>query len=147
MNDSLPQTGCQNSALGMGSVDENKKLRKPWIETPLIESRALSIAAGWYSFQSSSSAPLTLVLASKVFLKLENLQPSGSVSLPYDVSSEAFARLLFEIELHPNSFNKHSRQENSLRRIANCTVYVVQKPRGRQPCSPIRLKTRLLRLY
>ncbi|OAL70239.1 L-serine dehydratase [Trichophyton violaceum] len=48
----------------MGSIEEPKKqqrLRLPWIETPLIESTSLSKAAGC-----------------RVFLKLDNLQPSGS---------------------------------------------------------------------
>ncbi|KAM5435350.1 catabolic L-serine/threonine dehydratase [Microsporum ferrugineum] len=47
----------------MGSVEEPKqqRLRLPWIETPLIESTSLSKAAGC-----------------RIFLKLDNLQPSGS---------------------------------------------------------------------
>ena len=44
----------------MGSLGD-EELAKPWIETPLIESAALSKAAGC-----------------RVFLKMENLQPSGS---------------------------------------------------------------------
>ncbi|MCJ1431780.1 catabolic L-serine/threonine dehydratase [Xylographa pallens] len=44
----------------MGSMPE-RELPQPWIETPLIESAALSKAAGC-----------------RIFLKLENLQPSGS---------------------------------------------------------------------
>ncbi|MCJ1281970.1 catabolic L-serine/threonine dehydratase [Xylographa opegraphella] len=44
----------------MGSMPE-RELPQPWIETPLIESAALSQAAGC-----------------RIFLKLENLQPSGS---------------------------------------------------------------------
>ncbi|KAA6409206.1 MAG: L-serine ammonia-lyase [Lasallia pustulata] len=36
-------------------------LKRPWISTPLIESAALSKAAGY-----------------RIFLKLENLQPAGS---------------------------------------------------------------------
>ncbi|MCJ1317463.1 catabolic L-serine/threonine dehydratase [Xylographa vitiligo] len=44
----------------MGSMPE-RELSQPWIETPLVESAALSKAAGC-----------------RVFLKLENLQPSGS---------------------------------------------------------------------
>ncbi|MCJ1477923.1 catabolic L-serine/threonine dehydratase [Lambiella insularis] len=44
----------------MGSMPE-RELPKPWIETPLVESAALSKAAGC-----------------RIFLKLENLQPSGS---------------------------------------------------------------------
>ncbi|KAJ5420577.1 hypothetical protein N7465_003096 [Penicillium sp. CMV-2018d] len=42
----------------MGHASE--QLKKPWIETPLLESATLSKAAGW------------------IFLKLELLQPSGS---------------------------------------------------------------------
>ncbi|KAL3428132.1 pyridoxal-phosphate dependent enzyme [Phlyctema vagabunda] len=44
----------------MGSIQATKQTL-PWVETPLIESRALSAAAGC-----------------RIFLKLENLQPSGS---------------------------------------------------------------------
>ena len=44
----------------MGSLG-NEEFPKPWVETPLIESAALSKAAGC-----------------RVFLKMENLQPSGS---------------------------------------------------------------------
>ncbi|KAL1958726.1 hypothetical protein VTO42DRAFT_3845 [Malbranchea cinnamomea] len=49
----------------MGSVEnpraQKQQPKKPWVETPLIESRGLSQAVGC-----------------RVFLKLENLQPSGS---------------------------------------------------------------------
>ncbi|KAI1925170.1 catabolic L-serine/threonine dehydratase [Ophidiomyces ophidiicola] len=47
----------------MGSIEGPRQQRKPkpWVETPLIESTALSRAAGC-----------------RIFLKLENLQPSGS---------------------------------------------------------------------
>jgi L-serine/L-threonine ammonia-lyase len=45
----------------MGSAGEPKEYRLPWIQTPLIESSTLSRAAGC-----------------RIFLKLENLQPSAS---------------------------------------------------------------------
>ncbi|KAJ6063880.1 tryptophan synthase beta subunit-like PLP-dependent enzyme [Penicillium canescens] len=45
----------------MGHFDSEHELKKPWIETPLIESATLSKAAGC-----------------RIFLKLESLQPSGS---------------------------------------------------------------------
>ncbi|CAG8885962.1 unnamed protein product [Penicillium egyptiacum] len=45
----------------MGDFESEHELKKPWIETPLIESAALSKAAGC-----------------RIFLKLESLQPSGS---------------------------------------------------------------------
>ncbi|KAJ5364322.1 L-serine dehydratase [Penicillium cataractarum] len=48
-------------------------LKKPWIETPLIESATLSKQAGWLG-----SDILTLFPISRIFLKLELLQPSGS---------------------------------------------------------------------
>ncbi|MCJ1389755.1 catabolic L-serine/threonine dehydratase [Xylographa bjoerkii] len=49
----------------MGSMPE-RELLQPWIETPLIESAALSKAAGC-----------------RIFLKYENLQPSGSFKSRY----------------------------------------------------------------
>jgi hypothetical protein len=51
--------------------------QKPWIETPIIESATLSRAAGW-SVQLSTLFANTNPMYSRVFLKLELLQPSGS---------------------------------------------------------------------
>lgn len=45
----------------MGSVSPEQQFNTPWVETPLVESSCLSRAAGC-----------------RVFLKLENVQPSGS---------------------------------------------------------------------
>ncbi|CAG8936487.1 unnamed protein product [Penicillium salamii] len=45
----------------MGHFDQGQNSRKPWIETPLIESAPFSKAAGC-----------------RIFLKIESLQPSGS---------------------------------------------------------------------
>lgn len=45
----------------MGSISHEKQFKTPWVETPLVESAPLSRAAGC-----------------RIFLKLENLQPSGS---------------------------------------------------------------------
>lgn len=50
---------------------------RPWIETPLIESKVLSKIAGWYVRTLCTSIPL-LTSLSQIFLKLENLQPSRS---------------------------------------------------------------------
>jgi L-serine/L-threonine ammonia-lyase len=67
--------------------------QSPWVQTPLRESYALSEAAGWYGHTSSSPVTLHPSMAyhvinfeekgvlnrrSRIFLKLENLQPSGS---------------------------------------------------------------------
>jgi hypothetical protein len=50
------------STFSMGSAGHSVKLRNPWIETPLIESRALSKAAGWYAGDLHSTlASLTLL--------------------------------------------------------------------------------------
>lgn len=45
----------------MGSISQEKQFKTPWVETPLVESAPLSRAAGC-----------------RIFLKLENVQPSGS---------------------------------------------------------------------
>uniref|UniRef100_A0A093VH87 L-serine ammonia-lyase n=2 Tax=Talaromyces marneffei PM1 TaxID=1077442 RepID=A0A093VH87_TALMA len=59
------------------------KPRKPWIETPLIESAILSKKAGC-----------------RIFLKLENIQPGGSFK------SRAMASLILHHINHPSNTNK-----------------------------------------
>jgi hypothetical protein len=49
----------------MGSASHSVKLQNPWIETPLIESRALSKAAGWYVGNIHSSLASLTLLASQ----------------------------------------------------------------------------------
>ncbi|KAL8975433.1 MAG: hypothetical protein Q9197_000331 [Variospora fuerteventurae] len=66
----------------MGSLTPSPN---PWIETPLIESSALSKAAGC-----------------RIFLKLENLQPSGSFK-----SRGIGALLLHSLLSHPNPHRVH----------------------------------------
>ncbi|KAI4093196.1 MAG: hypothetical protein LQ344_003023 [Seirophora lacunosa] len=66
----------------MGSLTPSPK---PWIETPLIESSALSKAAGC-----------------RIFLKLENLQPSGSFK-----SRGIGALLLHSLLTHPSPRHVH----------------------------------------
>lgn len=73
-------------------IDEAPQ-QNPWVQTPLRESYALSEAAGWYGHTPShlSLSPRFHVTTwphlqekgilnrrSRIFLKLENLQPSGS---------------------------------------------------------------------
>ena len=53
------------STFSMGSAGHSVKLRNPWIETPLIESRALSKAAGWYAGDLHSSLASLTLLASQ----------------------------------------------------------------------------------
>jgi hypothetical protein len=53
------------STFSMGSVSHSVKLRNPWIETPLMESRALSKAAGWYASGFHSSLSSLTLLASQ----------------------------------------------------------------------------------
>ncbi|CAD0105946.1 unnamed protein product [Aureobasidium uvarum] len=60
------------------------KNKNPWVETPLIESTPLSKAAGWLVYPKASithqktSKNLTPNKNSRIFLKLDNLQLSGS---------------------------------------------------------------------
>ncbi|KIX00138.1 uncharacterized protein Z518_10275 [Rhinocladiella mackenziei CBS 650.93] len=63
----------------MGSLCE-VNIQKPWIETPLHESPTLSRAAGWYKTLATPSDSLRTLthVYSRIFLKLENLQPSAS---------------------------------------------------------------------
>ncbi|WEW61304.1 catabolic L-serine/threonine dehydratase [Emydomyces testavorans] len=70
----------------MGSFEDPRQLRKPkpWIETPLIESASLSRAAGC-----------------RIFLKLENLQPSGSFK------SRAIGNLVLSYVSDPANQGKH----------------------------------------
>lgn len=74
--------------------EEHPPASPPWIRTPCIYNEALSKAAGWYvplaslssSFPSPSAprpppcptGPTPANTASNIYLKLENLQPSGS---------------------------------------------------------------------
>jgi L-serine/L-threonine ammonia-lyase len=51
-----------------------------YIETPLVSSPILSKLAGWYSPRSTRTS---YVDGSKILLKLENLQPSGSFKSRY----------------------------------------------------------------
>ena len=53
----------------------------PWIKTPLLESDKLSRAAGWYHHLSALERSGKLITHSRIFLKLENLQPSASFKL------------------------------------------------------------------
>lgn len=60
-------------------MDNMTNQRKPWVKTPLLESTALSRAAGWYGPREPAPAtPKTLKYLSRVLIKYENLQPSGS---------------------------------------------------------------------
>jgi L-serine/L-threonine ammonia-lyase len=59
----------------MGSFED---FPEPWWKTPLVESAALSKAAGWFVDRGSQSFQSVLNRRSRVFLKLDNLQPSGS---------------------------------------------------------------------
>jgi L-serine/L-threonine ammonia-lyase len=58
--------------------DMDIKTPLPWVTTPLTESRALSEAAGWYVYSLPWTNTNNLNHISRVFLKLDNLQPSGS---------------------------------------------------------------------
>ena len=69
-----------------GSLAPSQKQEKPWVETPLKESSSLSKAAKWYELSCHAKfKPSNNLLnrRSRVFLKLENLQPSGSFMSRY----------------------------------------------------------------
>jgi hypothetical protein len=67
----------------------------PWRETPLLESPALSEAAGWYVFRYHFAKGRGLTIefyCSRVFCKLENLQPSGSFKSRYVYRRKGFMK-------------------------------------------------------
>ncbi|PGH15666.1 hypothetical protein AJ79_02260 [Helicocarpus griseus UAMH5409] len=74
----------RTSATDTKSLKTQSNPKKPWIETPLIESKPLSRAAGC-----------------RIFLKLENLQPSGSFK------SRAMGSLILHHLTNPANHGKH----------------------------------------
>jgi hypothetical protein len=65
------------------TIPENQPAR-PWIHTPLLESKALSEVAQWCEPGALSASfsgvcvPLTNAANSRVFMKMDMFQPSGS---------------------------------------------------------------------